>query len=75
MALGISLTWNGIVCIHDPQGRGVGNCRHAWFLSLLLLSVNNEQRQEEENNQYKNDDAHDGSDLVGIGRESCTGPA
>lgn len=66
---------NGIVCVHDPHSRGVGNGRHARFLSLLLLSINDEQRQEEENHQDKNDDARNGPDLVGISRESRTGSA
>lgn len=39
------LTWHGIVCIHDPHSRGVGHCGHAWFLSLLLVSINNEECQ------------------------------
>lgn len=39
------------------------------------MSINNEQGQQEENHQHKNDDAHDRADLVGISRESRTGPA
>lgn len=66
---------NGIICIDDPHGRGVGHRRHAGFLPLLLVSVDNEQCQQEEHNQDKDDDACDGADLVGISRKGRAGPA
>lgn len=39
------------------------------------MSINNEQRQEEENNKNKDNDACDGANLVGIGREGSAGSA
>lgn len=66
---------NGIVCIDNPHGRGVGHGRHARFLPLLLVSVDNEQRQQEEHNKQKDHNARDGPDLIGVSRKGGAGPA
>lgn len=66
---------NGVIGIDDPHGRGVGHRRHARFLPLLLVSVDDEQRQQEEHNKDKDDNACDGSDLIGVGRKGGAGPA
>lgn len=74
-ALRCSPTRNGIICIDDPHGRGVGHRRHAGLFPLLLLSVDNEQCQQEEHNKDQDDDARDGTDLIGISGKGCAGPA
>lgn len=66
---------DGVIRIDDPHGRGVGNGGHARLLPLLLVSVNHEQPQEEEDHEHQDDDARDGSDLVGISRQCGTGSA
>lgn len=70
-----SPTREGVVCVRDPQSRGVGHRRHARVLPLLLVSVNDEQRQEEEDHQHEDHDARDGPHLVGVGREGRAGSA
>lgn len=70
-----SPTCNGIICIDDPHGRGVGHRRHAGLLPLLLVSVDDEQCQQEEHNEDKDDDARNGADLIGISGQGGAGPA
>lgn len=71
----MSLTRNGVICIDDPHGRGVGHSGHVCLLPFLLLPVNDEQHQQEKHNQDKNDDASYGSYLVGVSREGSAGTA
>lgn len=68
------LTCNGVVCV-NAHGRGVSDRRHRRLFSLLLFAVDDKEEEEEEHHEHQDNNSSNGTNLIGINWNCCTGQA